>query len=35
MQMAGYRTPAYRLGMFLAHRRRAMEQLWRTKTDSG
>ena len=35
MEMAGYRTPVYRLGKMLAQQRRALEQLWQTKTPSG
>jgi len=34
MQMAGYRTPAYRLGKDLAHQRRRLEELWATPSKA-
>jgi len=34
MQLAGYRTPAYRLGKLLAQQRRALERLWATHSKA-
>ena len=34
MQMAGYRTPAYRLGRLLAQQRRQIEELWATPSKA-